>query len=147
MRLLTFLARSFAWQPYSQTLPEAGPATAGAVTEAVVAFIQVEADDRARQESVFRQALKHLKWLANKRGMRTIVLHTFTHLGGENADPAFAQRLLTDLAERLTATGYQVAMTPFGWFCSWQLDVYGESLAKVYKAIGPGHQERETEEA
>jgi len=144
MRLLTFLARSFAWQPYSQTLPEAGPATAGAVTEAVVAFIQVEAADRARRESVFRQALKHLKWLANKRGMRTIVLHTFTHLGGENADPAFAQGLLTDLAARLTATGYQVAMTPFGWFCSWQLDVYGESLAKVYKAIGPGPEEQET---
>lgn len=138
MRVLTFLARSFAWQPYSQTLPEAGPATAGAVTEAVVAFVQVEAGDETQRDSVFRQALKHLKWLANKRGMRTIVLHTFTHLGGANADPAFAQRLLMDLAERLTATGYQVAMTPFGWFCSWQLDVYGDSLAKVYKAIGTG---------
>lgn len=138
MRVLTFLARSFAWQPYSQTLPEAGPATAGTVTEAVVAFVQVEAGDETQRNSVFRQALKHLKWLANKRGMRTIVLHTFTHLGGANADPAFAQRLLTDLAERLRATGYQVAMTPFGWFCSWQLDVYGDSLAKVYKAIGTG---------
>lgn len=141
MRLLTFLARSFAWQPYSQTLPEAGPAVAGAVTEAVVAFVQVEAGDAAQRERVFRQALKHLKWLANKRGMRTIVLHTFTHLGGENAEPAFAHRLLTDLAERLTATGYQVAMTPFGWFCSWQLDVYGDSLAKVYKAIGAGEKD------
>lgn len=141
MRLLTFLARSFAWQPYSQTLPDAplgdAPIAAlpGAVTEAVVAFIHVESRDETNRDSAFRQSLKHLKWLANKRLLSTVVLHTFTHLGGENADPAFAQTLLLDLAERLRSTGYQVELTPFGWFCSWQLDVYGESLAKVYKEI------------
>lgn len=136
MRLLTFLARSFSWQPHSQTLSDAPPAEPGAVVESVVAFIQVESRDEANRDSAFRQSLKHLKWLANKRSLPTIVLHTFTHLGGENADPAFAQTLLLDLAERLRATGYQVELTPFGWFCSWQLDVYGESLAKVYKEIG-----------
>ncbi len=142
MRLLTFLARSFSWQPHSKTLPDASlsdvpiAAQPGAVVESVVAFIQVESRDEANRDSAFRQSLKHLKWLANKRSLPTIVLHTFTHLGGENADPAFAQTLLLDLAERLRATGYQVELTPFGWFCSWQLDVYGESLAKVYKEIG-----------
>lgn len=136
MRLLTFLARSFAWQPHSQTLPDAPPAQPGAVEEAVIAFIQVESRDGTNRDSAFRQSLKHLKWLANKRSLSIIVLHTFTHLGGENADPAFAQTLLLDLAERLRTTGYRVELTPFGWFCSWQLDVYGESLAKVYKEIG-----------
>ncbi|MGK0301870.1 MAG: hypothetical protein ACI89X_002750, partial [Planctomycetota bacterium] len=24
---------------------------------------------------------------------------------------------------------------PFGYFCEWQIDVHGESLAKVYKQI------------
>lgn len=136
MRILSFLARSFAWQPHSQTLPDAPPAQAGAANEAVIAFIQVERRDETHRDRAFRQSLKHLKWLANKRSLATIVLHTFTHLGGENADPAFAQTLLLDLAERLGATGYRVELTPFGWFCSWQLDVYGESLAKVYKEIG-----------
>ncbi len=77
-----------------------------------------------------------MKWLANKRQFHNIVLHTFTHLGGENADPTFAQALFEDLAGRLAETGYTAVITPFGWFCSWQLDVYGESLAKVYKQIG-----------
>ena len=138
MRILTFLARSFAWQPFSQTLPDAPPAAAGAVEDAVVAFIQVEAGDAGQRARVFRHALKHLKWLANKKGFRTIVLHSFTHLGGENADPDFAYALLTELADRLRTTGYRVEITPFGYFCSWQIDVYGESLAKVYKAIHPG---------
>ena len=135
MRMLTFLARSFSWEPYSQTLSEAPEASAGAVEDAVVAFIHVEADDEAQRSRAFRHALKHLKWLANKRGFKTIVLHSFTHLGGENADPDFALKFFQDLAERLRNTGYTVEITPFGWFCAWRLDVYGESLAKVYKEI------------
>ncbi|MCO6449152.1 MAG: hypothetical protein J5I90_00060 [Caldilineales bacterium] len=136
MRLLTFLVRSFSWQPHSQTLPDTPPANAGSVTDAVVAFVHVEARDEADRSRTFRYALKHLKWLANKRGFGTIVLHTFTHLGAENADPIFAEEFLNELAERLNATGYTAEITPFGWFCSWQLAVYGESLAQVYKEIG-----------
>ncbi len=135
MRVLTFLARSFAWQPFSQTLADAPPASSGQVEDAVIAFIQVEAGDEEARARVFRHLLKHLKWLANKKGFRHIVLHSFTHLGGENASPEFAHAFLLDMVQRLERTGYQVHMTPFGYFCSWQLDVYGESLAKVYKAI------------
>ena len=135
MRVLTFMARSFAWEPFSQTLPDAPPAQPGAVTDAVIAFIQVEAKDEAEYARAFRHLLKHLKWLANKKGFKTIVLHSFTHLGGENAPPELALKLFDEMSQRLESTGYQVAQTPFGYFCSWQLDVYGESLAKVYKAI------------
>ncbi|MCB9547137.1 MAG: hypothetical protein H6706_15000 [Myxococcales bacterium] len=136
MRLLTFQARHFAWQPFSQTLPTADPAPPpGEAADAVVAWLHVEAADEADEARVFRHALKHLKWLANKRGLTAIVLHSFAHLGGETADAAFAQGLLERLAERLRATGYAVQITPFGWFCSWSLDVHGDSLAKVYKVI------------
>ncbi len=135
MRVLTFLARSFAWQPYSQTLPEAPPANPGHATDAVVAFLQIEARDETDRARAFRHVLKHLKWLANKKQFRNIVLHSFTHLGGMNADPEFAYQFLQELAQRLENTGYQVDVTPFGYFCAWQLDVYGESLAKVYKEI------------
>lgn len=44
-------------------------------------------------------------------------------------------KLLTFLARRLRNTDYQVWSTPFGYFCSWELAVFGESLAKVYKQI------------
>ena len=39
------------------------------------------------------------------------------------------------LAERLRGTGYEVKITPFGYFCEWDLSVYGESLAKVWKEV------------
>lgn len=139
LKILAFQAKSFGWRAFRQTLPDAlEPVEAeGSVRHAVVAFIHVEADDApdGRPKKVFKYALKHLKWLANKRDMRIIVLHSFAHLGGENASPGFAQDLLERLAERLQGTGYEVHMTPFGWFSSWNIDVYGDSLAKVFKSF------------
>jgi len=138
VRLLCFQAKRFWWKPFERTLPEAAQHDAAVeVRDAVVAFVHVElADgDAARADSTFRQALKHLKWLANKRELRTVVLHSFTHLGGESADPHTAHELLTRLAERLRSTGYETHITPFGWFNEWDLSVHGESLAKVWKQI------------
>jgi len=136
MKLLTFQAKRFWWRSFSKTLEDVEDvAVEQEVFDAVVAFYQIEAADAAERASVFRQALKHLKWLANKRALGTIVLHSFTHLGGENAEPAFAQALIEELAARLRETGYDVWITPFGYFNEWDLSVYGESLAKVWKQI------------
>ena len=138
MRSLTFLVDRFRWTPFSKTLPDADdvPAADG-VEDAVVAFLHVEAADVTgeRRASVFKKTLKHLKWLANKQSIETIVLHSFTHLGGDSAAPDDALAFLRDLAERLERTGYRVKLTPFGWFSAWTLDVRGESLAKVYKEL------------
>ena len=136
MKLLTFQAKRFWWRSFSKTLEDVeAVAVEQEVFDAVVAFYQVEAADAANRASVFRQTLKHLKWLANKREMRTVVLHSFTHLGGENVEPDFARALTEELAARLRETGYTVWITPFGYFNEWDLSVYGESLAKVWKQI------------
>jgi hypothetical protein len=63
------------------------------------------------------------------------VLHSFTHLSGSTATPEFAQNHLNRLDERLSNTGYRVWQTPFGYFCEWDLAVYGDSLAKVFKEL------------
>ncbi len=137
MRALTFLVDRFAWSPFSKTLETAPDAAPGEVSDAVVAFLQVEPGDVTdeRRAKVFKKTLKHLKWLANKRDLETIVLHSFTHLGGQSAPAEDALSLFSDLAERLASTGYTVEVTPFGWFSSWSIDVRGESLAKVYKEL------------
>jgi hypothetical protein len=82
-----------------------------------------------------RKTLKHIKWLANKRELKNVVLHSFTHLGGESAEAKFAEPLIQSIADRLGETGYNVRVTPFGYLCEWDLSVYGESLAKVWKEI------------
>jgi hypothetical protein len=138
MKLLCFQAKRFRWKTHAKTLPEVADLSVEAeVLEAVVAWIHAESSDAdpARSLSVQRQALKHLKWLANKRAFKNIVLHSFTHLGGNTAEPAFAESFIVALAERLRHAGYQVWTTPFGYFCEWDLNVYGESLAKVWKEI------------
>ncbi len=138
MKLLTFQTRHFRWAPFSKTLedaPDPGPETT--VREAVVAFMHIEAGDQGPEarKKVFKKTLKHLKWLANKRDMKNVVLHSFTHLGAENAAPQFALDFMGEMSDRLRSTGYEVWITPFGYFCEWELNVYGESLAKVWKDI------------
>jgi len=139
MKLLTFQARRFSWSPHAPNLPGVeNPVTEGGeVEEAVVVFVHAEGCDEVpeRRSKVFKQTLKHIKWLANKRELKTVVLHSFTHLGGASSEPVFAESFLGELAERLTGTGYRVERTPFGHVCAWNLDVYGESLAKVWKEI------------
>ena len=138
MKLLCFQAKRFRWKTHSKTLAEVPDQEIDQeVTETLVVFLHAESADETadRQPSVLRQSLKHIKWLANKRGLKNVVLHSFTHLGGETAEPTFAESLMLALAERLRETGYQVWLTPFGYFCEWDLSVYGESLAKVWKEI------------
>jgi hypothetical protein len=138
MKLLCFQAKSFRWKTHSKTLPEVpDQAIEEQVHDAVVVFVHAETSDAAdsRSDSVLRQSVKHVKWLANKRGFKNIILHSFAHLGGSTAPPDFARSFLEQLAERLRATGYQVWSTPFGYFCEWDLCVHGESLAKVWKEI------------
>jgi hypothetical protein len=139
MKLLCFQAKRFRWKTHSKTLPDVADQEVDETVEAtVVAFMHAEAQDgeETRKASVQRQTLKHLKWLANKRQLKNVVLHSFAHLGGETAAPEVAQAFILALAERLRETGYQVWITPFGYFCEWDLSVYGESLAKVWKEIG-----------
>ena len=138
MKLLTFLARRFRWQAHSKTLPDVPDAgVADGMEEAVVVFIHAQAGDEEPDQHgrCKRHVLKHVKWLAGKRDLRRVVLHSFTHLGGENATAEFARSFLVELDERLSGGGYEVKQTPFGHFCEWELAVYGESLAKVWKEV------------
>jgi hypothetical protein len=138
MKLLCFQAKRFRWKSYSKSIPDApDQEVEEEITEGLVVFLQVEPFDvdGTKRASVTRKALKHIKWLANKRSLKNIVLHSFAHLGENAAGPAPAQSFLTELAGRLEETDYRVWLTPFGYFCEWDLSVYGDSLAKVWKEI------------
>ena len=136
MRLLMFQARRFWYRPFSKTLEQAEDASGEEeVPEAAVIFVHAEAEDEQRRSKVLSKALKNIKWLANKRDLKNIVLHSFTHLADSKASPEFAHGFLEEVAGRLQQTGYNVWLTPFGYVCEWELAVYGESLAKVFKEI------------
>ena len=138
MKLLCFQAKNFRWKTHSKTLPEVpDQEVEEQIANTIVVFVHAEATDSQEQhrDSILRKTLKHIKWLANKRELKNVVLHSFTHLGGETAGAAFAERFIQSIADRLGKTGYNVRVTPFGYLCEWDLSVYGESLAKVWKEI------------
>jgi nucleotide-binding universal stress UspA family protein len=141
MRILTFQAQRFAWRPHERTLDgsESGgaPAEMRSVDHAVVAFVHAQTSDESPEarERTLRHATKHIQWLANKRSLANVVLHSFTHLAADTASAAFAEAWLADLAAKLSKKGYTVSSTPFGYSCAWELSVFGESLAKVWKEI------------
>lgn len=138
MKLLCFQAKRFRWKSYSKTLADVQEQEVEEeVRETLVVFVHAEVSDEQEQRraSVLRQSLKHIKWLANKRQLKNIVIHSFAHLGGEDASPDVAQAFILDLAQRLRDNQHNVRITPFGYFCEWDLSVYGDSLAKVWKEI------------
>jgi hypothetical protein len=124
------------YRPFSKTLEQAEDASGEEeVPEAVVIFVHAEAEDEQRRSKVLTKALKNIRWLANKRGLKNIVLHSFTHLADSKASPEFARGFLEEVDGRLRRTGYNVWLAPFGYVCEWELSVHGESLAKVFKEI------------
>ena len=136
MKLLMFQSSSFRYRSFLKTLPEApDQAVDESLTEVAVIFVHAEAEDRNRRDSLLGKTHKNIKWIANKRTLRNIVLHSFTHLSESRAEPQFAVTFLEALSERLQRNGYAVWITPFGYTCEWELAVYGESLAKVFKAL------------
>ncbi len=136
MKLLMFLVKQFTFRPFEKMLPEAGDSSSEVqVSEAVVVFVHSEPQDEASSAGLETKFIKNVKWIAGKRGFKNVVLHSFTHLAEASASPQFAEGFLQNAAARLRNTGYQVTLTPFGWVCEWELAVYGESLAKVFKSL------------
>jgi len=136
MKLLMFLSKEFSFRPFEKTLPEAEDSSSEVqVSEAAVVFVHSEPQDETDIGGLETKFVKNVKWIAGKRGFKNVVLHSFTHLAEASASPQFAEAFLQNAAARLRNTGYQVTLTPFGWVCEWNLSVYGESLAKVFKSL------------
>jgi hypothetical protein len=136
MKLLMFLAQQFAFRPHEKILSDAADAVGEVrLADAVVLFVHAEPQDETDAAGLETKFVKNVKWLAGKRGFKEVVLHSFTHLAEASASPQFAEAFLQSAATRLRNTGYRVTLTPFGWVCEWELAVFGESLAKVFKSL------------
>ena len=135
---MLFLAESFEYRacerasPLGAELPEP---ESDRIEQAVVAFVQCEPADESRAEALLKQAVKYFRWLARKREVSRLVLHSFAHLAEERASPEFARELLAGLGERLQGHGLDVHHTPFGWSLQWSMSVEGHGYAKTFKSL------------
>ena len=134
MKLLMFYTPSFWYKTFQKSLPQA-PDVEVEVNDCVLVLVQVEEEDIDKKKKVTDKLLKNLKWLAGKFESKRVVLHFFSHLSESRSSPEFARQVLEDASQRLTSSGYEVHLTPFGYFCEMKLHIGGESLAKVFKSF------------
>ncbi len=118
-----------------KTLDSAVDAEAGNYADVIVAFIHIEPEDIEEGNSAEKKLLKNLKWLAKKWQNKHIILHSFTHLGEDKAEPEQASALLGRVEERLKAVDYQVTQTPYGYFLELDMQAKGHPLARIYKEL------------
>ena len=135
MRVLFWYCDRFAWDPAIKTLEDAPDAAADAHEKVVAAFIHVEPQDAGSDSSAETKLVKNAKWLARKWETQTVILHSFTHLGEEKAEPASARALIERAGKRLETAGYRAVTTPYGYFNDLSLQAPGHPLARIYKAF------------
>jgi hypothetical protein len=133
MKLLLLYAHDYWLKPFAKSVPEAPERSdAMSAAAAVVALVHVEAADPAEHAKRVTQGIKQIKWVAGKFTTKSVVLHSFAHLAATRAEPAAAEAILTAMRDRLEASGFQVQVSPFGYFNEFRLHVAGPSLAKVF---------------
>jgi hypothetical protein len=101
LRVLFWYCEKFAWNPTIKTLEDVPDANPDERKNVVVAFVHVEPKDIEDGSSAETKLVKNAKWLARKWDVKKILLHSFTHLAEEKADPDEAKSLLDRVQDRL----------------------------------------------
>ncbi len=134
MKLLMIYAQHFGYKTALKTLETVEPKTEEkSISDAVIGFIHVEADDAQSSGKIVTKLIKNLKWLAGKNNTRNIVLHSFSHLSESKADAQVAIEIFSSAEQRLKEAGYHVMQTPMGYFLDLDLKAPGSPLARVFK--------------
>lgn len=136
MKLLMFNVKEFWYKTFSKTLEDVEKIEKEeTVKDAIVVFANVEKEDEEKSARIIRKTVKNITWLAAKTGKNRIVLHSFAHLSDSKSSVELAQEVFNNIEDILKNKGYEVSVTPFGYFLEFKLHVLGESLAKVWKAL------------
>ncbi len=135
MKVLFWYCEKFAWNPTMKTLEDANEAIPETHDNVVVAFIHVEPEDSAQGSSAETKLVKNAKWLARKWEVKNIILHSFSHLSDQKAEPEEAKRILDRAQERLEKAGYHAVQTPYGYFNDLEIKAPGHPLARIYKQL------------
>lgn len=133
MRVLFWYCDKFAWTPTIKTLDQVPISEPDGKNKIVVAFVHVEPKDVEQGSSSETKLVKNAKWLARKWDVAKILLHSFTHLGEEKADPDQAKLLLDRVHQRLLKAEYDASLTAYGYYNDLVIEAPGHPLARIYK--------------
>ncbi len=137
MRVLIFYTKSFSYTPAIKNLDEApDPGKAKTFENCLLACIQVETSDEEKDvRSREKKLVNHLKWALRKNNARSIVLHSFAHLGESKASVDFTKSVFDAAQVRMKNADIETAQTPFGYFLDLKIDAPGFSLARIWAEL------------
>lgn len=135
MRVLFWYCDNFAWDPALKTLPDAPEAASDGHKSCIAAFIHVEARDVEKGSTAETKLVKNAKWLARKWETTRIILHSFSHLGEEKAEPEAARVLIDRVQVRLKNAAYDPVQTPYGYFNDLSIQAPGHPLSRIFKSF------------
>lgn len=129
--------KNFSYLPALKTLPEVEEVShSGEFENRITAFIQVEAEDEAKDLlSREKKLVNHLKWTARKNDTNTIILHSFAHLSESRASIEFTKSLFDEAEKRLQNAGDATTQTPYGYFLDLNINAPGYSLARIWASL------------
>lgn len=137
MRLLIWHVDRFVAEPTEQgrsPVADAEPQTVR-VEDALVVFAAVEKQDEAEPAATAERAAVAIAQVAKQLGVSSVVLHSFAHLFVELSTPVTAQQVLAATQTLLSANGYSVAQTAFGWFNRLDMQAKGHPLSRVARQV------------
>jgi threonyl-tRNA synthetase len=108
------------------------------VEEVVVAFMAIEAGDKANPRDVAEQAAQEIRDNAARVGAKRAVVYPYAHLSSDLAVPPVAVDVLTQVAALLDEEGtLEVHRAPFGYYKSFDIAAKGHPLSELARTIVP----------
>jgi threonyl-tRNA synthetase len=108
------------------------------VEEVVVAFMAIEAGDKASPRDVAEQAAQEIRDNAARLGAKRAVVYPYAHLSSDLAAPPVAVDVLTQVVALLDEEGtLEVHRAPFGYYKSFDIAAKGHPLSELARTIVP----------
>ncbi len=105
------------------------------VGDALLVLASVEKSDEHAPQTIAQRAATMLAEHARRLKVNTIVLHSFAHLFAELAKPETAIDVLKETETHLSAQGFAVIRSPFGWFNELEIKAKGHPLSRLARTI------------
>jgi threonyl-tRNA synthetase len=105
------------------------------LVEGLVVLTSVEKVDEDNLDGVCERGADEIEKLAQSVKTNRILIHPFAHLFGELSTPEAAVEGLMLLSKALSARGFEVSRTPFGWFNTLEIKAKGHPLSRVARII------------
>lgn len=99
----------------------------------LVCFICFEKADESRADEIIDGFVENLRVDTMRLACRRLLLYPYAHLSKSLGSAKLAKEFLNSLKERLTAEGFEVHKSPFGWYKAFSLTCIGHPLSEAYR--------------